>query len=48
MGPKQYVFAATQAALYGRVFSLPRKPTPKKGAGTRPDHSAFRLNPLAL
>lgn|GEM_PF-3145504 len=47
MGPKLYKFAATQAALVSVVFTLPGKHT-KKGAGTRPDHSAFRLNPLAL
>ena len=30
MGPKKYIFAATQAAEMGRVFNLPRKLTPGK------------------
>jgi len=47
MGPKQYIFAATQAASSLVGFSIcPENPHQKKGAGTRPDHSASRLNPL--
>ena len=47
MGLKQYIFATTQVASVGIVFSLPRK-LPGKRTGTRPNHSAFRLNLLNL
>ncbi len=47
MGPKQYGFAATQAALVGMVFSLPGKHTRKRGWYSP---RSFRLsaNPSAL
>ncbi len=45
MGPKQYIFAATQAASNLVGFSIcPENPHQEKGAGTRPDHPALRLN----
>ncbi len=42
MGPKQYNFAATQAACVWSFQFAPKTHT-RKGAGTRPDHFAFRL-----
>ncbi len=41
MGPKQYLFAATQAACDGQGFHFAPKTHPKKGAGTRPNYSYF-------
>lgn len=44
MGPKQYVFAATQAAFSWQGFQLAPKTHTKKRAGARSDHSALRLS----
>ena len=42
MGPKQYLFAATQAACNGQSFQFaPKTHTRKKGAGARPNYSYF-------